>query len=86
MPRTLLHALSIGGNRVPARKFLKLSGGLHSRRAGGRESDGDAAEQAADADALFLQSPQPCFAAFLNNAWTGGFIFAGLLLHYTFTG
>ena len=25
-----------------------------------------------------------CFAAFLNNAWTGGFIFAGLVLHYTF--
>ncbi|MFM7065863.1 MAG: 4-hydroxybenzoate octaprenyltransferase [Gammaproteobacteria bacterium] len=25
-----------------------------------------------------------CFAAFLNNAWTGAFVFGGLLLHYTF--
>ena len=27
-----------------------------------------------------------CFTAFLNNAWTGGFIFAGLVLHFTFNG
>ncbi len=25
-----------------------------------------------------------CFAAFLNNAWTGACVFAGLMLHYTF--
>jgi len=71
VPRTLLHALSIARRSGSREEFLKLSGGLHSRRAGGRESDGDAAEQAADADALFLQSPQPCFAAFAMMALFG---------------
>ena len=28
------------------------------------------------------RDPQKCFYAFLNNAWTGGFVFAGIVLHY----
>jgi 4-hydroxybenzoate polyprenyltransferase len=28
------------------------------------------------------RDPQQCFAAFLNNAWAGGFVFGGIALHY----
>ncbi len=28
------------------------------------------------------RDPSRCFTAFLNNAWTGGFIFCGILLNY----
>lgn len=30
------------------------------------------------------RKPEDCFRAFINNAWSGAFLFAGLLLHYTF--
>ena len=31
------------------------------------------------------RAPADCFAAFLNNNWFGAAVFAGILLHYTFT-
>jgi 4-hydroxybenzoate polyprenyltransferase len=31
------------------------------------------------------RAPAHCFAAFLNNNWFGAAVFAGILLHYTFT-
>lgn len=31
------------------------------------------------------RSPPECLRAFLNNAWLGGFVFAGIILHYTFS-
>ncbi|MGH8402316.1 MAG: 4-hydroxybenzoate octaprenyltransferase, partial [Gammaproteobacteria bacterium] len=32
------------------------------------------------------RNPQRCFQAFMNNNWFGAAVFAGILLHYTFTG
>ena len=31
------------------------------------------------------RNPQRCFQAFMNNNWFGAAVFAGILLHYTFT-
>jgi len=31
------------------------------------------------------RNPQRCFEAFMNNNWFGAAVFAGILLHYTFT-
>ena len=31
------------------------------------------------------RNPQLCFQAFMNNNWFGAAVFAGILLHYTFT-
>lgn len=31
------------------------------------------------------RKPQNCFQAFMNNNWFGAVVFAGILLHYTFT-
>ena len=30
------------------------------------------------------REPAKCFKAFLNNAWTGGFVFLGIALAYAF--
>lgn len=32
------------------------------------------------------RNPQRCFQAFMNNNWFGAAVFAGILLHYTFSG
>lgn len=32
------------------------------------------------------RDPEKCFDAFLNNAWFGGFVFAGIVLDYVFRG